>query len=458
MKLDGQWYQTDCTWDDSNDNWYNFDQRHLYFGLTDELMAIAHPGHSKIYTVDGYATRSTSLSDNYFVRTGDAGKWAKTYADRIQKNLDAGKTEFDIATDNSSYPPSISGIQNGITAYAIDQMTWTTGKRVVTLKTTGNANNFVFTAEYGSDSQTINLYGISITLKDNIDVNYYMELSDSVMESDAYLEFKIAGKTYNINVNDAAEDNVDGKKLYRFSCPVSAAQMSDNIDTRVVIDNETEKEYSYSVQEYAKTLLSRSNEYSNETVKLVKSLVNYGAAAQTFFNYNTANPANSILNDADKAVAEADFDAYKAVIKTDNSDADSGLTYYGSSLICRSEMTVRHYFMVREGCDINDYKFSYVDVDGCEDSLSPKKVSDSGIYCVDINGIMAYNLSRNFVCKAMGRDRTCVLELYYGPFSYAYKVVNSESSSKELKKLMNAVYMYSEMTRALYLLSDLQRR
>ena len=39
MKLDGQWYQTDCTWDDSSDNWYSFDQRHLYFGLTDELMA-----------------------------------------------------------------------------------------------------------------------------------------------------------------------------------------------------------------------------------------------------------------------------------------------------------------------------------------------------------------------------------------------------------------------------------
>lgn len=26
MKLDGQWYQTDCTWDDSSDNWYSFDQ------------------------------------------------------------------------------------------------------------------------------------------------------------------------------------------------------------------------------------------------------------------------------------------------------------------------------------------------------------------------------------------------------------------------------------------------
>lgn len=120
MKLDGQWYQTDCTWDDSSDNWYSFDQRHLYFGLTDELMAIAHPGHSKIYTTDTYATRSTSLADNYFVRTGDAAKWAKAYSDRIQKNLDAGKTEFEITADNASYPPSISGIQNGITAYAIN--------------------------------------------------------------------------------------------------------------------------------------------------------------------------------------------------------------------------------------------------------------------------------------------------------------------------------------------------
>lgn len=85
MKLDGQWYQTDCTWDDSSDNWYSFDQRRLYFGLTDELMAIAHPGHSKIYTTDDYKTRSTSLADNYFVRTGDAAKWAKAYSDRIQK-------------------------------------------------------------------------------------------------------------------------------------------------------------------------------------------------------------------------------------------------------------------------------------------------------------------------------------------------------------------------------------
>ena len=442
MKLDGQWYQTDCTWDDSSDNWYSFDQRHLYFGLTDELMAIAHPGHSKIYTTDTYATRSTSLADNYFVRTGDAAKWAKAYSDRIQKNLDAGKTEFEITADNASYPPSISGIQNGITAYALNQLTWTTDKAAVTLNATGSANSFKFTAEYASKSPEVSLYGRSITLKDNIDVNYYMEMSDSVFEHDAYLEFKIGGQTYKLNASDAAEVNENGKTLYKFSCPVNAAQMSDTIETRIVIDNKTEEEYSYSVKEYATELLSKSNEYPAETIKLVKALLNYGTAAQNFFKYNTDKPANAGLSDTDKAVAAADFAAYKAVIKTDSANSQSnGLTYYGSSLICKSEMTVRHYFMVNEGCDINNYKFSYVNVYGNEVSLTPKKASD-GVYCVDINGIMARNLNSNYACKVTGKNKTCIFELDYGPFSYSQKVINSGNSSEELKNLVNALYWY----------------
>ena len=442
MKLDGLWYQTDCTWDDSSDNWYSFDQRHLYFGLTDELMAIAHPGHSKIYTTDTYATRSTSLADNYFVRTGDAAKWAKAYSDRIQKNLDSGKTEFEITADNASYPPSISGIQNGITAYAINQMTWTTDKAAVTLNATGSAKSFTFTAEYASKSPEVSLYGRSITLKDNIDVNYYMEMSDSVFEHDAYLEFKIGGQTYKLNASDAAEVNENGKTLYKFSCPVNAAQMSDTIETRIVIDNKTEEEYSYSVKEYATELLSKSNEYPEETIKLVKALLNYGTAAQNFFKYNTDKPANAGLSDTDKAVANADFAAYKAVIKTDSANSQSnGLTYYGSSLICKSEMTVRHYFMVNEGCDINNYKFSYVNADGNEVSLTPKKASD-GVYCVDINGIMARNLNSNYACKVTGKNKACIFELDYGPFSYSQKVINSGNSSDELKNLVNALYWY----------------
>lgn len=148
MKLDGKWYQVDCTWDDTKDNYYNFDQTHLYFGLTDELMALAHNGHNKIYTASGYGTRSTSLADNYFVRNGDAAKWARAYAERIQKNLNAGKTKFEVSTDNASYPPSISGIQNGIIVYALNQMTWKAGSKKVALRVAGTSTKLSFTAKY----------------------------------------------------------------------------------------------------------------------------------------------------------------------------------------------------------------------------------------------------------------------------------------------------------------------
>lgn len=139
VKIDGKWCQMDLTWDDTSDNWYgDLDQRHLYFGLTDELMAIAHSDHTANYQKGDYAYRSTDLSNNYFVRNGKADEWAKKYADRIQQHLDAKEESFSIDADNQSFPPSISGIQNGIVAYAMNQREWKTGGAKVELAATSN--------------------------------------------------------------------------------------------------------------------------------------------------------------------------------------------------------------------------------------------------------------------------------------------------------------------------------
>lgn len=125
VKIDGKWCQMDLTWDDTSDNWYgDLDQYHLYFGLTDELMAIAHSDHTANYQKDDHTYRSTDLSNNYFVRNGKADEWAEKYADRIQQHLDAKEESFSIDADNQSFPPSISGIQNGTVAYAMNQREW----------------------------------------------------------------------------------------------------------------------------------------------------------------------------------------------------------------------------------------------------------------------------------------------------------------------------------------------
>ena len=161
VKLDGEWYQVDATWDDSDNNWYGFDQRHLYFGLTDELMAIAHPGHTSIYQADGYGQRSTSLKDNYFIRSGEADQWADKYAERIQSHLDDLEESFVIDIDNINDPPSIRNIINGIIAYALNQKSWHTAGREAKLEAATNDTSFTFSVKYADVSVPVESVSVS---------------------------------------------------------------------------------------------------------------------------------------------------------------------------------------------------------------------------------------------------------------------------------------------------------
>lgn len=164
MKIDGQWCQVDCTWDDTSKNYYgDLDQRHLYFGLSDELMLIAH-SKWKNSTNSTYGKHETSLANNYFVRNGKADEWAGEYAVRIQEHLNAKETSFSINADNQLDPPSISGIQNGIVAYAMNQRNWTANNKKVNLNAVSNVTmtsnstwttKYDFTAEYTNQQAAV---------------------------------------------------------------------------------------------------------------------------------------------------------------------------------------------------------------------------------------------------------------------------------------------------------------
>lgn len=202
VKIDGKWCQMDLTWDDTSDNWYgDLDQRHLYFGLTDELMAIAHSNHTANYQKDSYAYRSTDLSNNYFVRNGKADEWAEKYANRIQQHLDAKEESFSIDADNQSFPPSISGIQNGIIAHAMNQREWKSGGAKVELTAASNIEaisafewvaKYNFKAEYSKETKE------GWTTLENGSICYYR---NGVL---IHNEQKIDGKWYYFDYNDGA--------------------------------------------------------------------------------------------------------------------------------------------------------------------------------------------------------------------------------------------------------------
>ncbi len=164
VKIDGKWCQMDLTWDDTSDNWYgDFDQRHIYFGLTDELMAIAHSDHASNYQADGYAYRSTDLSNNYFVRNGKAAEWASSYVASVQAHIDAYEPGFTVEATNATYPPAICGIQNAIVADQLNQRAWSVDGRTVPVTVSSvvtSSSDSTWTAVYEATANY--LYDVSL--------------------------------------------------------------------------------------------------------------------------------------------------------------------------------------------------------------------------------------------------------------------------------------------------------
>lgn len=442
MKLDGKWYQVDCTWDDEYNNYYNLDSTKLYFGLTDELMALAHPGHTAIYTGNGYKTRSISLADNYFVRHGEAAEWAQRYADEIQNRLNLKATGFNIPAKNASYPPSISGIQNGIIAYAMNQMKWTVDGQEVTLNAVGKNEEFTFTPVYGNSVNGDTLYGYSLNLDGAIAINIYMDLPKAIVANqDAYMEFVLPnGKTSDVKVVDARQK--DGH--YVFTCRVAAKEMAQDVRAKMVVNGQSGQEYTFGVQKYVQYILQHSDKYPS-VISLVKSMLNYGAAAQVHFNYNVDKLANSIpeMNENDKKVQEVTFQ------QTDKSDfikdEDFGIHWYGNSLVLESDTCYRYYFYLDSGNSIDDYSFSCNSV-----PLNPvaKEISREMYYYVEIPNIKAQNLADKVkvVVNKNGQAKE-TMSIGYSAFSYAYDLQQLEQPNDNLKQVTYAMYQYWQLAK-----------
>lgn len=129
-KLDGEWCQIDVTWDDCDFGNTPIDMRHLYFGLTDELMGYAHKGHTE--AVPGY--ESNSLQNNYLIKSGALEEHVDELAIEMVNQLEKGSTSFELCENNASYPHwaqaydgAIKTIYNSLLAHELERRRWEIG-------------------------------------------------------------------------------------------------------------------------------------------------------------------------------------------------------------------------------------------------------------------------------------------------------------------------------------------
>jgi len=262
---------------------------------------------------------------------------------------------------------------------------------------------------------------VSISLKGNIALNYYMLLSDEVLaDSTAYMQFTMAdGEIIRIPVSEGVKYTYEGETYYVFSCAVDAKEMTDDVISQFFYAEGSTTEYTYSVQTYAKHILNTSN---NAKIKaLITAMLNYGAASQIHFGYNTDNLAN-----AEPAYSDVTISGFGAVAGQGTELAK----FYSASLILKSETTLRFFFTGSITATYNG---------------QPLEVKErSGLYYVDVVGISAKDLDEDVTITI--HDGTNTAEVSFNPMAYCQAVQNDTTGSfnENMKNLVTSLYLYNQ--------------
>ncbi len=283
------------------------------------------------------------------------------------------------------------------------------------------------------------LVGYSLSLDGDIGVNFYMELADDIAASEtAYMQFTIpAGsetKTETVPVKKAGSGTANGKTYHVFKCNVSAKDMASTIKAQIKgVDNKSGTEYEYSVKDYADYLLLHTDDdvtYAN-AAPLVKKLLNYGAASQTYFGI-AGTAVNAGLSEAERVIGNVTIPE-KFMYNEANTHLPTGVTLAGATLSLKSETTLSLYFT---GLPDNT-------VFTCEGKDNVESVKNGSYMVARIRGIKAKELENDFIVTFNGNSNSVT----YNPMTYCYNVLSS-NTDENLQNVCKALYQYAEAAKA----------
>lgn len=255
----------------------------------------------------------------------------------------------------------------------------------------------------------------SLTLRDDLSVSFKMRIHPDIRDT-ARVVITVAEQSCSYQVR---EHTADDSGAYIFSIPVAPSQMADDITVQIVNGEDASVTKTYTVSQYAQTVLA--NEQMARYHSLVKEMLNYGAAAQTYFNYNTQNLANSgITGVGTEAVPE------KAEEEMTVSGSLEGIRFYSTTLLFRHKTALRFYFSVTG--EITDYHFT---VAGTE--YTPVKKGE--YYYIEVPGINPQDLDSSITVTVNNG-----LVVTYSPMNYIVRM--SQKGTDSLKDLLKAMYNY----------------
>ena len=239
--------------------------------------------------------------------------------------------------------------------------------------------------------------GWNVVLGNEIGMNFVMDLEEGDQVTCFLGEQEIAS---------TLSANEDG--TYNLRVAVAAAQMTEELTIKV---NGEALSRTYSVRAYADHILT--GDYDDATKALVREMLNYGAASQTYFGYNTEKLANAGVTVTVAAVPAEGGD----VTVTGSAD---GISFYGASLVHQKKIAVRFYFTAEsvEGVDFGGYT----------------PVAKDGKYYIEIGDINPQDLDKDITVTVNDS-----LNITYSPLDY---IIRMYAKGGDTAALVQALYGY----------------
>lgn len=259
-----------------------------------------------------------------------------------------------------------------------------------------------------SNLKTPHLIGHSITLSADIGMNFFIKLPEEYNANNTTVEFTW-GEGTDYNTNKSYVHNVKGTLVpvaqhganYVVTCGVTARAMTDKI-TMVVKNGTTEiLRDEYTIIDYMNTLMASNADYSVKN--LVFAMAYYGSGTQDYFRYkegydpismlDTSSMWNDpVINYKNDIIDNYTVDEANMTIRNING---CGLSYYGTSVLCTSQMKLRFYFEVTDEASFQAISGT-ASLKGVSLKFAEKKVNGQDLVYLETQGLAPGELEQVF--------------------------------------------------------------
>ena len=297
----------------------------------------------------------------------------------------------------------------------------------------------------------------SISLGNNLTIYYfvpasYLEGYENVRLHAERNKYNGDGSSFHVEEYEITDYEIDARNRYKFAFSnIAAKEIGDDVLVKVLADKDgvtySSKVDTYSVKTYAMNQLAKSS--STASLKtLMVDLLNYGAAAQTYFTYRTNSMANADLTAEQQALGTTELgtlNSCEATVETPGATAH----FSSKSVVLDSEIVIKYYITFDEGQSLDNVRaeITYETAVGTPTTVSFdasefEYEADRDRYALRLRTVAVKDAARPVTAKIYDGD-TLISDVFtYSIETYAYNQLNKPELGARPRAIITAMMIF----------------